>query len=138
MNVNALELRKGQLVNYQGRLCWVNTWNILRNDRRQFVQLTLKDNATGRISELKENSDSKFDLIDTSQVDLAHSYSEGPEEVFYTPDGVEYRCQAEAAAEALKWECELYSGFLADGRLVSIATPSSIIATVAAAIWPSG
>lgn len=129
--VNALDLRKGNLVNHQGRLCWVNTWNILRNDRRQFVQLTLKDIATGRMTELKEHSDSRFELLETSQIDLSHSYTEGPEEVFYTPAGDEYRCASAAAAEALKWECDSYRGFLADGRLVSVATPTSIVATVA-------
>lgn len=129
--VNALDLRKGNLVSYQGRFCWVNTWNILRNDRRQFVQLTLKDLATGRMTELKEHSDSRFELVETSQVDLSHSYSDGPEEVFYNAEGEEYRCPAEAAADALKWECEAYRGFLADGKLVSIATPTSIVAVVA-------
>jgi len=129
--VNALDLRKGNLVQYQGRLCWVNTWNILRNDRRQFVQLTLKDLATGRMTELKEHSDSRFELIETSQVDLSHSYTEGPEEVFYTAEGEEYRCPVEAAADALKWECEAYRGFLADGRLVTVGTPTSVIGTVA-------
>jgi translation elongation factor P/translation initiation factor 5A len=128
---NALDLRKGNLVSYQGRLCWVNSWNILRNDRRQFVQLTLKDIATGRMTELKEHSDSRFELVDTSQVDLSHSYTEGPEEVFYTASGEEFRCPVEAAADALRWECESYRGFLADGRLVSVATPTSIVAVVA-------
>ena len=131
MQANALDLRKGQLVMYQGRMCWVNTWNILRNDRRQFVQMTLKDIESGRMSELKEHSDSRFEVLETSQIDLSHSYTEGPEEVFYTPDGTEYRCASKAAAEALKWECEIYRGFLADGHLVSVATPNSIIATVA-------
>lgn len=128
---NALDLRKGNLVSYQGRMCWVNSWNILRNDRRQFVQMTLKDIATGRMTELKEHSDSRFEVLDTSQIDISHSYTEGPEEVFYTPSGDEYRCPNAAAAEALKWECDRYRGFLADGRLVSVATPTTIVATVA-------
>jgi len=131
MLLTALDLRKGYLVLHQGRMCTVSYWNILRNDRRQFVQMNLRDLQTGRMTELKEHSGTKFEVLETSQVELSHSYREGPEEVFYTAEGVEYRCPAEAAAEALRWSCESYRGFLADGRLVSVSTPVSVVATVA-------
>ena len=130
MLLTALDLRKGMLVVHQGRMCTVAYWNILRNDRRQFVQMNLRDLQTGRMSELKEHSDTKFEVLETSQVELTHSYRDGPEEVFYTADGLEHRCSAEAAAEALRWSCESYRGFLADGHLVSVSTPVSVVGTV--------
>jgi translation elongation factor P/translation initiation factor 5A len=130
MLLTSLDLRKGLLVLYQGRMCTVSYWNILRNDRRQFVQMNLRDLQTGRVTELKEHTDSKFEVLETSQIGLTHSYRDGPEEVFYTADGVEYRCPAEAAAEALRWTVDEYQGFLADGKLVSVSTPTSVTGKV--------
>ena len=128
--LNALDLRKGFLVEHQGRMCTVVYWNILRNDRRQFVQMTLKDLLTGRITELKEHGDSKYSVLEYSQIDLSHSYRDGVDEVFYDGEGAEYRCSAEAAKDALVWTCEAYKGLLVDGRLVSVTTPNSVVATV--------
>ena len=131
MQLAALDLRKGLLVMNQGRMCTITFWNILRNDRRQFVQMAFKDLLTGRVSEVKEHGDSKYEVLETSQVDLTHSYSDGPEEVFYDAEGGEYRCGAEAAKDALVWAGETYKGFLVDGRLVTVSLPTSVIATVA-------
>jgi elongation factor P len=130
MLMQALELRRNVLVQYQGRICTVTSWNILRNDRRQFVQMTLKDLLSGRVSELKEHGDTKYEVLESSQVDLSHSYRDGPDEVFYDPDGVEYRCSVEAVKDALVWSADAYKGMLVDGKLVTVTTPSSVIATV--------
>jgi elongation factor P len=129
--LNALDLRKGHLVDYQGRMCTVSDWSIMRNDRRQYVYVTLKDLRTGRVQELKEHGDTKFDVLENEKVDLTHSYSDGPEEVFYDKEGAEYRCPAEAAKDALRWNCDAYIGFLVNGTLVSVSTPSSVVAVVA-------
>jgi len=131
MHANALDLRKGLLVTHQGRTCTVIYWNILRNDRRTFVQMRLKDLLTGRITELKEHGDSKYEVLDSEIIDLAHSYREGNDEIFYTPDGEEYRCPAAAVEDALLWKTDTYKGLLVDGKLVTISLPQSVIATVA-------
>ena len=60
MQVAALELRPGYLVRYEGRMATVIWWNILRNDRRAFVQMHIKDLQNGRVTELKEHTDSKW------------------------------------------------------------------------------
>ena len=130
MQSNAMDLRKGLLVNHQGRTCTVIFWNILRNDRRAFVQLKLKDLLTGRISEVKEHADTKYEVLDSEVIDLAHSYRDGQDEVFYTPDGVEFRCPAPAVEDALKWQTETYKGLLVDGKLVTISLPTSVVAKV--------
>lgn len=130
MHVNALDLRKGNLIRYENRICNVVFWNILKNDRRQFVQMRVKDLLTGRITELKEHSDSKFDQLENEVVQVSHSYREGTEEVFYTPEGEEYRCNIEAAAEALKWPADNYQGFVVEGRLVTVTAPQSVVCTV--------
>ena len=127
---NALDLRKGALIEYQNRMCNVIAWSIMRNDRRQYVFITLKDLLTGRVTELKEHGETKFEVLDNEKVELSHSYAEGPEDVFYDKDGGEHRCSTEAAKDALMWECEAYIGFLVNGRLVSVSTPQSVIATV--------
>ena len=130
MQINALDLRKGHLVNHQGRICSVSDWSIMRNDRRQYVFVTLKDLKTGRVQELKEQGDSKFEFLENEKVDLTHSYSDGLEEVFYDSDGGEYRCSAEAAKDALIWGSDSYIGFLVSGQLISISPPASVIVEV--------
>ena len=94
---NALDLRKGNLVRYEGNLSEVVYWNILKNDRRQFVQMRVKNLATGRIAELKEHGDTKFEVLDNEIVELSHSYRDGADEVFYSPEGEEHRCNHEVA-----------------------------------------
>lgn len=130
MQSSAMELRKGLLVTHQGRTCTVIFWNILRNDRRTFVQMKLKDLLTGRISELKEHGESKYEVLDSEIIDLAHSYREGNDEVFYTPDGEEYRCPAPAVEEALMWKTDTFKGLLVDGKLVTISLPQSVVSRV--------
>lgn len=131
MNLPALDLRPGMIVAYEGRMCTVVWWNILRNDRRQFIQMRIKDILTGRVQELKETSDSKFEVLDKEEKDLSYSYRDGQDEVFFTPEGEEIRCPAHAAEDALKWEAETYTGFYIDGKLVSVSAPRMCIATVA-------
>jgi translation elongation factor P/translation initiation factor 5A len=131
MQSSAMDLRKGFLVKHQGRTCTVIHWNILRNDRRTFVQMKLQDLESGRIAELKEHGDSKYEVLDSETIELSHSYREGDDEVFYTPDGVEYRCPHAAVEDQLQWEVEAYKGLLVDGHLVTVSMPGSVIARVA-------
>jgi elongation factor P len=130
MQINALDIRKGNLVTHQERICTVADWSIMRNDRRQYVYVTLKDLLTGRIQELKLQGDSKFELLENEKVELSHSYSDGPEEVFYDEDGAEFRCSSEAAKDALIWGSDSYVGFLVSGQLISISPPASVIVEV--------
>jgi elongation factor P len=131
MQSSAMDLRKGLLVTHQGRTCTVIFWNILRNDRRTFVQLKLKDLLTGRIAEIKEATDAKYEVLDSEVIDLAHSYRDGNDEIFYTPEGEEYRCPAASVEDALLWKTDTYKGLLVDGKLVTISLPPSVVATVA-------
>lgn len=127
MQTNALDLRKGNLVRHENRICEVIFWNILKNDRRQFVVMKTKDLMTGRIIEHKEHGDSKFEVLDNSKVDISHSYRDGMDEVFYTPEGEELRCAQAAAADALKWPCPTYEGLIVDGVLVAVNPPMHVI-----------
>lgn len=127
MEMNALDLRRGNLVRYEGRICEVIFWNILKNDRRQFVQMKVKDLKTGRIAELKEHGDTKFEALENQKVEINHSYRDGSDEVFYTPEGEEVRCNKEAAEDALKWPCDLYNGLVVDGVLVSVTPPQTVV-----------
>ncbi len=131
MQRSALDLRKGALIDYQGRMCWITDWNIIRNDRRQFVQMTIKDLLTGRVIEVpKGGGDTKYEVFDNDEIELSHSFTEGPEEVFFNAEGVEYRCQSAAAKDALRWSVDKYLGMLVDGKLVAIALPRVIEVTV--------
>jgi elongation factor P len=130
MQVQALDLRKGNLVGYEGRMCTVTHWNILRNDRRLFVQLKLRDLTTGRVTELKEHGDTKYELLDNEIVELTYSYRDGIDEVFFNPDGEEVRCPHAAAEDALKWTADTYQGFFVNGKLVTISPPSTVTAKV--------
>lgn len=131
MQSSAMDLRKGLLVKHQGRTCTVIYWNILRNDRRTFVQMKLKDLESGRITELKEHSESKYEVLDSETIELTHSYRDGDDEVFYTPEGVEYRCPHAAVEEQLLWKVDAYKGLLVESHLVTVSMPSSVVARVA-------
>ncbi len=123
MQVAANELRPGMLVSYEGRMCTVLWWNILRNDRRAFVQMRIKDLQSGRVQELKEHTDSKWEVLDKEERDLSHSYRDGIDEVFFTETGDEVRCPVAAAEDALKWPSDAYKGFFVSGQLVAVFPP---------------
>lgn len=130
MQVSALELRPGYLVSHEGRMCTVVWWNILRNDRRAFVQMRIKDVQNGRVTELKEHTDSKWEVLDKEDVELTHSYRDGQEEVFYKEDGEEVRCPIAAAEDALHWPAEHYQGFFVNGQLVAVFPPKHSVLTI--------
>lgn len=130
MQVQALDLRPGYLVSYEGRMCSVVWWNILRNDRRLFVQMRIKDIESGRVQELKEHGDTKFEVLDKEEKDLTYSYRDGIQEVFFTEDGDEVRCSVPAAEDALKWPAEHYVGFYVSGNLVSVSPPKTAVVTI--------
>ncbi len=131
MQSSAMDLRKGFLVTHQGRTCTVVHWNILRNDRRTFIQMRLKDLETGRMTDLKEHGETKYEVLDSELIELTHSYRDGDDEVFYTPEGVEYRCPHAAVEEQLKWEVDAYKGLLVESHLVTISMPATVVARVA-------
>lgn len=130
MQTTALELRKGHLVLYNDRVCTVSDWSIMRNDRRQYVYVTLKDLQTGRVQEIKDHGDTKYEVLENERVDLNHSYSDGLEEVFYDKEGNEFRCSSEAAKDALLWPSDLYVGHLVGGKLLQIQPPSTVVVRV--------
>ena len=130
MQVSALELRPGTLVRYEGRMCTVVWWNILRNDRRAFVQMRIKDLLAGRTTELKESTDSKWEVLDKEERDMSYSYRDGEQEVFFTPAGEEFRCPVPAAEDALKWPSEVYNAVFVDNSLVAINPPKHAILTI--------
>ena len=111
-------------------MCTVVWWNILRNDRRLFVQMRIKDIQSGRVQELKEHGDTKYDVLDKEEVELTYSYREGQEEVFFKPDGEEVRCSVKAAEDAVKWQAESYKGLYVAGQLVFVNPPPNVVLAV--------
>src|SRR5690606_9806103 len=67
MHLPAIDLRPGALIDFEGRMATVVWWNILRNDRRQFVQMRIRDLETGRLKELKENGDTRFEVLEKEE-----------------------------------------------------------------------
>jgi elongation factor P len=130
MQVAALDLRPGTLVSHEGRMCTVVWWNILRNDRRAFVQMRIKDLQNGRTTELKEHTDTKWEVLDKEEKDLSHSYRDGIDEVFFTETGDEVRCPVAAAEDALKWPAEAYKGFFVNEQLVAVFPPKHSVLTI--------
>lgn len=118
-----MELRLGYLVRHDGRMCTVVYWNILRNDRRTFVQLRLKDLETGRLTELKEGTDTKWEVLEREERELTHSYRDGIVEVFFMESGEELRCPIAAAEDALRWPAESYQGMFIEDALVAVHPP---------------
>jgi elongation factor P len=85
--------------------------------------MRIKDLQSGRVTELKEHTDSKWEVLDKEEVDLTHSYRDGQEEVFYKEDGDEVRCPVAAVEDALQWPSAAYRGFFVNGVLVTVMPP---------------
>jgi len=131
MHVAALDLRPGFLLAHEGRMCSVIWWNILRNDRRQFVQMRIKDIESGRMQEMKLSGDTKFEILDKEERELTYSYRDGIDEVFFTEAGEEIRCAAEGIADVIAWGVDTYTGFFVNGKLVTVFPPKFAVVTVA-------
>lgn len=129
--MNATDLRKGMLVDLQGKTASVTYWNIWKSDRRSKIQLRFKEILTGRTSEATVQPDDRFSVLDSEVMDLEHSYRDGTEEVFYTKTGEEWRCPAPAVEDVVKWKAPTYRGLVVDGQLVTVTLPPSVIAVVA-------
>jgi elongation factor P len=129
--ITAIEVRKGMLLDVSGKTCSVEHWNIWKSDRRSRIQMKFKEILTGRTSEVTAQPDDRYNLLESEMIDLEHSYRDGPEEVFYTKAGDEWRCPAEGVEDVIRWKSDLYRGLLVDGALVTVRLPQSVVATVA-------
>jgi elongation factor P len=127
----ANELRKGMLVDLQGKTATITHWNIWKSDRRSKIQLRFKEILTGRTSESTVLPDDRFLVLESEVVDISHSYQDGTDEVFFTDAGEEWRCPSAGLEEVLKWQAPAYRGLVVDGRLVTVTLPSSLVLAVA-------
>lgn len=128
--LQALELRRGVLVNYQGKTCSVIYWNLWKSDRRSRVQMKVKDILTGRVSEITAQGDDKYEVLESETIDLNFSYRDADDAVFYTPSGEEYRCLFAAVEDTVRWNADVYRGLLIDAKLVTVNPPQSVVAVV--------
>lgn len=92
--------------------------------------MKIKDLETGRVTELKENGDTRFEVLDKEEIDLTHSYRDGPDEVFFTMEGEEVRCPVAAAEDALVWPSDTYRGFYVSQQLVAVNPPRYAVVEV--------
>lgn len=129
--LSAIDVRKGMLVEVNGKIASVIHWNIWKSDRRSKIQMRLREILTGRVSEVTAQSDDRYTVLESEVIDLEHSYRDGAEEVFYTKGGDEWRCPVAVAEDSLKWQSDTYRGLLVDGQLVAVNLPQSVVATVA-------
>jgi elongation factor P len=129
--INAIDLRKGMLVDLGGKTASVIHWNIWKSDRRSRIQMKFKEILTGRTSEATVQPDERYNVLEWESIDLEHSYKDGNFEVFFTKDGEEWRCPAAAVEDVVKWKSDVYKGLLVDGNLVTVNLPPSVVAVVA-------
>ena len=129
--VTAIDVRKGMLLAVGDRMCRVVSWNIWKSDRRSRIQMKFKELLTGRTSEVTAQPADRYAVLEAELIELEHSYQDGPEEVFYTKTGEEWRSPAAGLEEVLRWNSPTYRGQLVDGRLVAIMLPATIVGTVA-------
>ena len=128
--VSASDVRKGMLLAVGDRMCRVVSWNIWKSDRRSRIQMKFKEILTGRTSEVTAQPDDRYDVLDAEMVELEHSYRDGPEEVFYSKTGEEWRLPAAGLEEVLRWVSPIYRGQVVDGKLVAVTLPPTVVATV--------
>ena len=129
--ITAIELRKGTLVEYQGRPCRVIFWNLWKSDRRSRIQLKVKDILTGRVAEITSHGEDKYVVLESEVMELTHGYRDGGEEVFYTEAGEEHRCPADGVEDVVRWNAQTYKGLFVDNKLLTVEPPQSVVATVA-------
>lgn len=129
--IAASDVRKGMLLAVGDRMCRVVSWNIWKSDRRSRIQMKFKEILTGRTSEVTAQPDDRYDVLDAELIDLEHSYRDGPDEVFYSATGEEWRLPAAGAEDVLRWASPTYRGQIVDGKLVAVALPPTVVATIA-------
>lgn len=129
--IAACDVRKGMLLAVGDRMCRVMTWNIWKSDRRSRIQMKFKEILTGRTSEVTAQPDDRYDVLDAEVIELEHSYRDGPDEVFYTKAGEEWRHPAEGLEDVMRWASPVYRGQVVDGNLVAVLLPPTIVATIA-------
>src|SRR5437773_12210630 len=113
--IAAIDVRKGMLLAVGDRMCRVVHSNLWKSDRRSRIQMKFKEILTGRTSEVTAQPDDRYNLLESEIIDLEHSYRDGPEEVFYTKSGDEWRCPAAGVEDVIRWKSDLYRGMLVDG-----------------------
>ena len=128
--VAASDVRKGMLLAVGAQMCRVVSWNIWKSDRRSRIQMKFKDILTCRTSEVTAQPDDRYDILDADVVELEHSYRDGPDEVFYTKAGEEWRLAADGLEDVLRWTSPTYRGQVVDGKLVAVALPPTVTATI--------
>jgi elongation factor P len=129
--ITAIELRKGMLIDHQGRPCRITFWNLWKNDRRSRIQLKVKDIISGRTAEITCHGEDKYVVLESELMSLTHGYKDGNEQVFYTEAGEEHRCPADGVEDVVRWNAETYTGQFVDGKLLTVEPPQSVVATVA-------
>jgi elongation factor P len=129
--IAASDVRKGLLLAVGDRMCRVVSWNIWKSDRRSRIQMKFKEILTGRTSEVTAQPDDRYDVLDAETIELEHSYRDGPDEVFYTSSGEEWRLPAEGLEDVLRWVSPTYKGQVVDGKLVAVLLPPIVVATIA-------
>lgn len=129
--LTSTELRKGMLVDLQGKIATITYWNLWKSDRRSKIQLRFKEILTGRTSESTVQPDDRFTVLESEVVEIEHSYLDGTDEVFYTKAGEEWRCPAAGVEDVLKWKAPFYLGLVVDGALLTVTLPPTIVAVVA-------
>ena len=127
----ANELRKGLLVDLQGKIAAITHWNIWKSDRRSKIQLRFKEILTGRTSESTVLPDDRFVVLESETIDIEHSYQDGTHEVFFTKEGDEWRCPSAGVEDVLKWQASSYRGLVVDGVLLTVTLPASLVVVVA-------
>jgi len=128
--LSAMEVRKGTLIENQGRICSIIFWNLWKSDRRSRVHMKFKDILTGRISEITAQGDDKYEVLESETIKLSHSYRDGADEIFYTESGDEYRCPTVTCEDVVRWKADSYDGIVIGGKLITVNAPQSVIATV--------
>ena len=128
--VAASDVRRGMLLAVGDRMCRVVSWNIWKSDRRSRIQMKFKEILTGKTSEVTAQPDDRYEVIDAETVELEHSYRDGPDEVFYTKTGEEWRIPAAGLEDVLCWVSPTYRGQVVDGKLVAVMLPPTVVATI--------
>lgn len=130
MAVNAVDLKRGMAVRWNGDVCVVEeTQHRTPGNLRAFIQATLRSIQTGRSFEQRLASSEKLETVDVRHDKWDYSYKDQANYVFLNPDTYENLELPETIVKNVKdyltenQTCEI---MFIEGRAVSVDVPPTV------------
>ncbi len=134
-SVNIINLRKGHAVRHNNEVCLVIEHELKTPPRMaSYVQMSIRSVATKKVSNLRMTSNDSLEGVHLEKIGHEYSYKDTEGYHFLHPETYEDMVVYEDLIEGVKdylIEGQLYTLLIADGLVVSIELPLTMVMTVA-------